>query len=261
MVRSILKSTLGQALFALVLSALPLSAQQVRNVVLVHGAFVDASIWNGVSERLLDMGYEVRAVQLPLTSLADDVAATRAVLDKVEGPVLLVGYSWGGVPATVAGTDPDVKGLVYFAAVTPSPGESLGAMLKPYADTPMPGVTALQLDEKAQVYWIDPEGLHAALSHDAPARLSRLMGAAQKPTAARIFDDVPDQAAWQTKPSWYAVATEDRIFPVRLQRDLAAKIGATVVEWPTGHAAILSRPGSAAALIDDAAKSLTDQAE
>lgn len=250
------KSLVGAAVLALASSGLQ-AAEAVKNVVLVHGAFVDASIWNGVSERLLDKGYTVRAVQLPLTSLDDDVAATEAVLERMAGPVLLVGYSWGGVPATVAGTDPDVKGLVYFAAVTPEPGQSLGAMLEPYNEVAMPGAVELELDESRQQYWLKPEGLHNALSHDAPSSTARLMGTAQKPTAAQIFTDIPDRAAWQSKPSWYVIASEDRIFPVPLQHALAKSIGATTVEWPTGHAAILSRPGSAAALIDAAALSLS----
>lgn len=142
----------------MILSADAALADPVENIVLVHGAFVDGSIWNGVSERLLDDGFTVRAVQLPLTSLQDDVAATEAVLDRLEGPTLMVGYSWGGVPATVAGTDPDVMGLVYFAAVTPSPGESLGEMLIPYGEVEMAGASALLLDETTNTYWIDPDG-------------------------------------------------------------------------------------------------------
>lgn len=231
-------------------------ADPVKNIVLVHGAFVDGSIWNGVSERLMDDGFTVRAVQLPLTSLEADVAATEAVLDRLDGPTLLVGYSWGGVPATVAGTDPDVMGLVYFAAVTPSPGESLGEMLAPYGEVELPGASALHLDQATNTYWIDPDGLHNALSHDAPVAAARLMGASQKPTSADIFTGKPDRAAWQSKPSWYVIATEDRIFPVPLQYALAEKIGATVTEWPTGHAAILSRPGASASLISQAARAL-----
>ena len=250
----------GSALCALATTT-NLSAEPIKNIVLVHGAFVDGSVWNGVSARLLDEGYNVRAVQLPLTSLKDDVRATQAVLNQMDGPVVLVGYSWGGVPATVAGVDPDVVGLVYFAAVTPEPGQTLAMMLEPYADTPMAGSSELQLDEISGTYWIKPDGLHNALSHDAPSSVARLMGAAQKPTSAQIFTDVPDVAAWQSKPSWYAVATEDRIFPVELQRDLSQKIGATTVEWPTGHAAILSRPGSSADLIDYAARALGANSE
>lgn len=246
----------GAALYALATST-AVSADPVKNIVLVHGAFVDGSIWNGVTARLLDEGYNVRAVQLPLTSLEADVKATEAVLAQMDGPIVLVGYSWGGVPATVAGMDPDVVGLVYFAAVTPEPGETLGTMLEPYSDIELAGAPELVLDEAAGTYWIKPEGLHNALSHDAPSSLARLIGAAQKPTSAQIFTDAPDVAAWQSKPSWYAIATEDRIFPVPLQYALAEKIGAATVEWPTGHAAILSRPGSSADLIAEAAQSLS----
>jgi len=244
--RNYFTKQIGVALMALTTPNLAL-ADTVENIVLVHGAFVDGSIWNGVTARLHDQGYNVRAVQLPLTSLEDDVAATQAVLNKMEGPVLLVGYSWGGVPATVAGADPDV----------PEPGQSLQAMLEPYADPPMPGTVALELDDETGQFWISPEGFHDALSHDSPSALARLMGAAQKPTAARIFTDLPESAAWQDKPSWYVIATEDRIFPVPLQQALAQKIGATTLEWPTGHAAILSRPGSSAAVIDLAAQTLS----
>jgi pimeloyl-ACP methyl ester carboxylesterase len=231
-------------------------AEEVRNVVLVHGAFVDASIWDGVIRRLQRDGYEVRAVQLPLTSLAEDVAATQAVLRRVDGPTVLVGYSWGGVPVSVAGVDSKVKGLVYFAAVTPDPGQSLKQMLAPYAEKAMPGMAAVQRDDE-DFLWLDPARFGFALAHDAPPDVVRVMAAAEKPTAERILSDKPERAAWQSKPTWYAVSTEDKIFPVQLQRDLARKIGARVIELPTGHASILSRPDDASALIENAAQTLS----
>ena len=232
-------------------------AEEVRNVVLVHGAFVDASIWDGVINRLQKDGYVVRAVQLPLTSLAADVAATEAVLNRIDGPTVLVGYSWGGVPVTVAGTDPKVKGLVFLAAVTPDPGESLEKMLKPYSDRPMPGMSALQRDA-AGFLWLDPARFGFALAHDAPERLVDAMAAAEKPTAERLLTDSPERAAWRSKPTWYAISTEDKIFPVQLQHDLAKKIGARVIELPTGHASILSRPGESSAFIESAAHALSN---
>lgn len=232
-------------------------AQSIKNIVLVHGAFVDASIWNGVISRLQGRGFNVYAVQLPLSSLNADVSATQAVLDRVEGPTILVGYSWGGVPVTITGTDSKVTGLVYFAAVTPEPGESLGEMLKPYDATPMPGASALELDSNGY-YWLDREQFGFALAHDAPTDVTRVMAATEKPTAASIFEAKPDRAAWQTKPSWYVISTQDKIFPVELQHKLAKKIGASVSELPTGHASILSEPSEAASVIINAAKSLAD---
>lgn len=228
--------------------------EKVRNVVLVHGAFVDASIWNDVITILQADGYNVAAVQLPLTSLEDDAHATREVLSHMNGPTLLAGYSWGGVPVGQVGVDPKVRGMVYFAAITADVGESLRAMLKPYPT--MPGAAALFDGEKDMV-WMKPELFAFALAHDAPESRTKVMSVTQKPTSKRVFDDAPTETAWKTKPSWYVVATEDKIIPVALQHKLAARIGATKFELPTGHAIMLSQPLASARIIEQAAQSLT----
>ncbi|WGS48846.1 alpha/beta hydrolase [Paraburkholderia sp. D15] len=228
--------------------------QAVRNVVLVHGAFVDASIWNEVITILAADGYNVAAVQLPLTSLADDVHATREVLSHMNGPTLLAGYSWGGEPVSEVGVDPKVRGMVYFAAITPDVGQSLRDLLKSYPA--MPGSAAIYDGENGML-WMKPELFAFALAHDSSRARTNVMSVAQKPTSKRVFDDAPTQAAWKTKPSWYVVASEDKIIPVDLQRKLAAKIGATKFELPTGHAIILSQPEASARIIEQAAQSLS----
>lgn len=228
--------------------------EKVRNIVLVHGAFVDASIWSDVISILQADGYNVAAVQLPLTSLEDDAHATREVLSHMNGPTLLAGYSWGGMPVTQVGVDPKVRGLVYFAAMAPVAGESLRDMLKPYPK--MPGAVAL-FDGEKDMLWMKPELFAFALAHDAPEARTRVMSVTQKPTSKRVFDDAPNQIAWKLKPSWYVVATEDKIIPVDLQHKLAARIGATKFELPTGHAIMLSQPQASARIIEQAAESLT----
>lgn len=228
-------------------------------IVLVHGAFVDASIWSGVATRLMSDGYRVRAVQLPLTSLAEDTRATRQVLAAIDGPVVMVGYSWGGMPATEAGADSKVAGFVYFAAVVADAGQSLEEVFDRDAAKDLPGQAAVRVSPDGW-FWLDVDGFAGALAHDAPAERTRAMSVSQKPMAVSAFADRATVAPWHEKRSWYAVSADDRIVPASLQRKIARTIGAETIELPTGHASILSRPDAAARFIETAATTLAEAA-
>ncbi|WP_051453692.1 alpha/beta fold hydrolase [Paraburkholderia caribensis] len=228
-------------------------AKPVTHIVLVHGAFVDASSWAQVIEILQDKGYTVSAVQNPLTSLHDDEVAVRRVLERQNGPTVLVGYSWAGMPITEVGNDPKVTALVYVAALAPEVGESVHDLQKhSAAQASMPGLDAV-VEDKYGNYLMDPAGYRQALAHDTPERITRVMAAAQLPMSIAAFDDKVAVAAWHTKPSWYAVSTNDQIVPPDLQEWMARRINARVVRIPSGHASILSHADTVAAMIEDAA--------
>ncbi|MGF6857472.1 alpha/beta fold hydrolase [Paraburkholderia sp. CI3] len=229
----------------------------VRNIVLVHGAFVDGSSWNGVVAKLQRKGYHVSSVQNPLTSLADDVAATRRVLDRENGPVLLVGHSWGGVVITeVAANAPNVAGLVYVAALAPQLHESAMDVMK--AGGPMPAGQSISKDANGFL-WIDRARYHADLAADVPETVTRVLAAAQVPIAASAFDEPVDQIGWKDKPSWYVLTTKDHAVSPDLQRMIAARIGAKVVPVASSHLAPVSHAGAVAEAIDHAARELSRQ--
>lgn len=246
-------SNLSIILTALIASQ-SLWAKKIDHVVLVHGAFVDASSWNSVMSILLDKGYQVTAVQNPLTSLKDDVEAIRRVLDRQTADTILVGYSWAGVPVTEVGNHDRVKGLVYVAAMAPDKGESIHTLQQVKAEqATMPGLQSV-IDDGYGNYLIDPAGYHFALAHDADPAKTRLMAASQIPMSIAAFDEVVEQVAWKTKPSWYAVSSEDKIVSPQLQFWMAERMGAHTISVPSGHASILSYPDKIAALIDSAAR-------
>ncbi|MDH6150417.1 MULTISPECIES: alpha/beta fold hydrolase [Paraburkholderia] len=229
----------------------------VRNIVLVHGAFVDGSSWNGVVAKLQQKGYHVSSVQNPLTSLADDVAATRRVLDRENGPVLLVGHSWGGVVITeVAANAPNVAGLVYVAALAPQLHESAMDVMK--AGGPMPAGQSISKDANGFL-WIDRARYHADLAADVPETVARVLAAAQVPIAASAFDEPVDQVGWKDKPSWYVLTTKDHAVSPDLQKMIAARIGAKVVPVASSHLAPVSHAGAVAEAIDHAARELSRQ--
>jgi pimeloyl-ACP methyl ester carboxylesterase len=229
----------------------------VRNIVLVHGAFVDGSSWNGVVAKLQQKGYHVSSVQNPLTSLADDVAATRRVLARENGPVLLVGHSWGGVVITeVAANAPNVAGLVYVAALAPQLHESAMDVMK--AGGPMPAGQSISKDANGFL-WIDRARYHADLAADVPEIVARVLAAAQVPIAASAFDEPVDQVGWKDKPSWYVLTTKDRAVSPDLQKTIAARIGAKVVPIASSHLAPVSHAGAVAEAIDHAARELSRQ--
>ncbi len=225
----------------------------VRTVLLVHGAYVDGSSWSRVIPLIEAAGLTALAVQNPLLSLEEDVDALKRALDIVEGPVLLVGHSWGGAVITEAGDDPRVAGLVYVAAGAPDAGQSFGEMGKDYPSE----------SSRANVRQTDPagfvslsrEGMIRYFAPDLPEAVARVMAATQVPIAASAFATKLTQAAWKTKPSWYVVAGEDKMISPVLQRALVEKIGAKSITLPTSHVPMLSRPAEVAAFIVEAARS------
>lgn len=225
-------------------------AQPVRNVVLVHGAFADGSGWRPVYDELTARGYRVSIVQNPLTSLADDVAATRRVLKRQDGPAILVGHSYGGAVITEAGTDPQVAGLVYVAALAPDSGESTGDQ---FAEIPAPPgfVIEPQSDGFGFVNLAKFKSGFAADVSDADAAFMR---DSQVPIAMSAFGDKVTTAAWRTKPSWFVVATEDGAIDPKLLRRTATRIGAETHEVKGSHVVFLSQPKAVADVIDRAAK-------
>ncbi|WP_439529397.1 alpha/beta fold hydrolase [Pannonibacter sp.] len=234
---------------ALADSTLP-ADQSVRNVVLVHGAFADGSGWRGVYDDLTARGYRVSIVQNPLTSLDDDVAATRRILDRQDGPTLLVGHSYGGTVITQAGTADKVAGLVYVSALAPDVGESTGDQFKeipPPAEfvieTGADGFGFVNLDKFKIGFAGDTSDADAAFLRDS-----------QVPINMAIFGTKVTEAAWRNKPSWAVIATEDKAIDPKLLRHTAERIGASIVEVKASHVPFLTQPAAVAAAIDAAAR-------
>lgn len=230
--------------------ALGVSAEPVRNIVIVHGAFADGSGWRGVYDELTARGYSVRIVQNPLTSFADDVAATRRVLGRQDGPVILVGHSYGGTVITEAGTDPKVAGLVYVAAFAPEVGQST---LDQYDEIPPPPdfVPEEQPDGFA---FLNADRFRAGFARDVNEADAAFLRDAQVPIAMAALAAPVTVAAWKTKPSWYVVATEDGAIAPDLLRRTARRIGAETTEVPGSHVAFLTQPKAVADVIDAAAR-------
>ncbi|MDA8522620.1 alpha/beta fold hydrolase [Acidovorax sp. NCPPB 4044] len=222
----------------------------VRDIVLVHGAFADGSSWSQVTRILQQRGYRVAAVQNPLTSLADDVAATRRVLRRQKGPVLLVGHSWGGAVVTEAGNDAAVKGIVYLSALVPDAGESVEGLLS-RLQAPMEGLAP---DEDGFVWLDDPQAYRRMMAADVPMAAVRLLAAAQPPMSAGAFSEPVAAAAWRDRPTWYLVTRRDRALAPAVQRAIAAHIGARVASLPSSHLSFVSHPRAVADLIDRAAR-------
>ncbi|MCK9689454.1 alpha/beta hydrolase [Comamonadaceae bacterium BS-T2-15] len=224
-----------------VANAASTAAEEVQKttVVLVHGAFADGSAWDKVIPLLQAKGLHVVSVQNPLTSLADDVAATRRVLDMQTGPIVLVGHSWGGMVITEAGQDEHVKALVYVAAFAPSEGESATDLTKDY---PTPeGLQSLIADKEGFVS-MSPERMAKYFAQDVPAAQTKVMAVTQGSIRGQNFGEKVTVAAWKTKPSWYVLGEQDHMIQPALQKAMAAKISAHVVSLPTSHVPQLSRP-------------------
>ena len=221
-----------------------------KTVVLVHGAFADGSGWNQVIPLLQKAGLKVVAVQNPLTSLTDDVAAATRAINNQTGPVILVGHSWGGQVITEAGNNPKVESLVYVAAFAPSEGQSLMDQAKDYPTTP--GLMNLVLDQFGY-FTLNLDGMQKDFAQDLPADQTSVMFVTQGPTASRCFSDAVTTASWKTKPSWYIVADNDRMIQPDLQVALAAKLKATTIHLPTSHVPMMSKPTEVAAAIIAAA--------
>ena len=225
----------------------------VRNIVLVHGAWADGSCWSKVIALLQAKGFHVVAVQNPLTSLADDVAATKRIIALQDGPVILVGHSYAGVVITEAGNDPKVVGLVYVAAFAPGEGESINSVTKPYPPAPL----GSELRPDAQGFLTATrKGIAEDMAQDLPDGEQQILTATQGQTAAAVFGATVTTPAWKNKPSWAVIAGNDRAIPPQLEKDEAATIRATSITLPSNHLAMLSHPREVAALIEQAAKAM-----
>ena len=229
-------------------------AFKTKNVVLVHGAFADGSSWSGVVERLQAAGLHVVAVQNPLTSLADDVKATKRALAMQNGPTVLVGHSYGGTVITEVGVDPKVTELVYVAALAPKPGEDVspsGELTKRFP-TPPAGASISAINGFAQ---FDEKGFIENFAPDVLPSRARVLAASQGPIEQTLFDQKTTVAAWKQKPSWYAVSTMDRVIDPGLQRHFAERMKAQkTVLVDAGHASPVSQPYAIAELIKLAAR-------
>ncbi|MGL4238625.1 alpha/beta fold hydrolase [Tabrizicola sp.] len=244
---STLKTIAAAALVGSV--ALSASAEPIRNIVLVHGAFADGSGWRGVYDELTARGYAVSIVQNPLTSFADDVAATQRVLNRQDGPVILVGHSYGGSVITEAGTDPKVAGLVYVAAFAPEIGQST---LDQYTEIPPPPNFVPEEQPDGFAY-LNGEKFRAGFAGDTSEADAAFLRDSQVPIAMAALAAPVTVAAWQTKPSWYVVATEDGAIDPELLRSTARRIGAETTEVPGSHVVFLTQPKAVADVIEAAA--------
>jgi pimeloyl-ACP methyl ester carboxylesterase len=225
------------------------------NIVLVHGAWADGSSWSAVIERLQAGGYHVTAPQFPLTALADDVARLRQVLAFQDGPTVVAGHSYGGQIMTALGTDaPNVAGLVYIAAFGLDQGESLGALLSQGPVTP---ALAHLITDKQGFGWLSEDDFVNHFAADVDPVKARVMYAVQQALAGSAFTDVMGVPAWKTLPSWYLVAADDQALPPDAERLFASRMGATTVEIPSSHVAMVSHPGDVAQLIETAAEATT----
>ncbi len=224
-----------------------------RNVVLVHGGFVDGSGWEGVYRSLRQGGHTVSIVQNPTISLADDVRVTRGVIAAQSGPVVLVGHSYGGAVITEAGNDPKVVALVYIAAFAPDQGESVSSLIKdPPPGAPVPPI----LPPQDGYLLLDKAKFPASFAADVDAERAAFMADSQVPWGVEALSGTISQPAWKTKPTWYLVATDDRMIPPPAQRFMSKRAGATVVEVAGSHAIYVSQPDAVAALIAKAAKGM-----
>lgn len=220
-------------------------------IVLVHGGFVDGSGWEGVYQILKKDGYRVAIVQNPTISLADDVAATKRIVHAHNGPVLLVGHSYGGAVITEAGTDPQVARLVYIAAFAPDKGESVSTLIQnPPPDAPVPPI----LPPQEGYLFLDKAKFHASFAADVDEEKAAFMAASQVPWGVEALGGTISEPAWKTKPSWYLVTTDDKMIPPSAQRFMSKRAGSTVVEVAGSHAIYVSQPHVVAALIETAVK-------
>ena len=224
----------------------------VENVVLVHGAFADGSGWEDVYRRLRGEGLRVSIVQNPTISLASDVEAVRRVVAAHDGPVILVGHSYGGAVITEAGNDLQVAGLVYVAAFAPDAGESVSSLIK----DPAPGAAVPPILPPQDGYLLlDREKFAAAFAADVDPDRAAFMADAQVPWGLEALGGTISEPAWKSKPSWYVVATEDRMIPPPAQRFMAKRAGSTVLEVAGSHAIYVSKPATVAGLIVNACNS------
>ena len=226
------------------------------SVVLVHAAWADASSWNKIIPPLQRKGIEVVAAQIPLTSLSDDIVAVRRILKRVNGPVVLVGHSYGGAVITAAGSgNPNVKALVYIAAMAPDEGKTVGELVHrapPHASAP-----ALVPDEDGFL-WMSAKGFADAVAHDS-SEDAELMAATQKPISIKCVEETMTKPAWKEKPSWYLVAERDRMIAPETQRFMAHRAGSHILEMELDHTPLASAPDQVLAIITEAVHAVTQE--
>ena len=227
----------------------PPSRQAVKNVILVHGAFADGSSWAKVIPLLQAKGLHVTSVQIPLTSFSDDVAATKRAIAAQDGPVVLVGHSYGGVVITEAGSSPKVTGLVYVAAFAPDDGQTIIDISKPFPKPPGMETLSPQADG---FLLVTDQGVRDNFAQDLSPAEKELLVAVQPMTAGSIFEAKVSTAAWHTKPSWYIVSQHDRMIAPDQERSMAKQMKATTSELPSSHVAMLSHPEEVASVVEQA---------
>ncbi|MFB2582340.1 alpha/beta fold hydrolase [Herbiconiux sp. P15] len=226
---------------------------EIKNVVLVHGAFADGSGWRGVYDNLTARGYSVSIVQNPLTSLEADVAATNRVLDLQDGPAILVGHSWGGTVITQAGVHPKVAGLVYVSALAPDKGETTAQQYEGFAPTPD---FVIDVGDDGFGY-INAEKFKAGFAHDMSDADAAFLRDSQMPINMDVFAAELTEAAWRDKPSWAVIATDDHAFDQAMLQHMATRIGATITNVPASHAVFATQPRVVADTIHTAAQSIS----
>ena len=231
-------------------SARSAPTQTVKSIILVHGAWADGSSWSKVVPLLDAKGFDVTAVQLPLTSLADDAATVKRAIALAAGPVVLVGHSYGGAVITEAGNDPKVSALVYVAAFAPDAGQSAGSL---NASVPPAPMAAEVRPDKEGFLKLTEIGVYEDFAQDVSAAEKAVLYAAQGPTSVSSLGGKIDTPAWRNKPSWYIVAGQDRAIPPSLEASMAKAIHATTVTLQGSHVVMISRPSDVAAVIEDAA--------
>ena len=225
----------------------------MKNIVLVHGGFVDGSGWEGVHNILKQDGYNVSIVQNPTISLEDDVAVTRRTLAAQDGPAILVGHSYGGAVITESGNDPKVVGLVYITAFAPDKGESVSSLIaNPPPGAPVPPI----LPPQEGYLFLDRAKFPASFAADVDAEKAAFMADSQVPWGVGALSGKISEPAWKSKPSWYLIVTEDKMIPPEAQRLMSKRAGSTVSEVKGSHAIYVSQPRAVAAIIEEAAKSL-----
>src|SRR5580693_59387 len=233
-----------------------MNANPAANIVLVHGGFVDGSGWRPLYDLLTQDGYHVAVVQNPTLSLPGDAAATRLIIDAQDGPVVLVGHSYGGAVISEAGTDQKVAVLVYICAFAPDKDESVNTLIAGFpADGPQPPI----LPPRDGFLFLDRDKFHASFAADLPAEQAAFMADAQVPWNVAAPAGAITEASWRNKPSWYLVTTEDRMIPPTAQRTMAGRIGATQTEVTASHSVYVSQPETVATFIAQAAAGAPDR--
>lgn len=250
MTKTLITAAASLAMAASALNPVHAAPVGARNIVLVHGGFVDGSGWQDVYNILKRDGYNVSIVQNPTTSLADDVAVTKRTIAELDGPVVLVGHSYGGVVVSEAGTDEKVKAVVYIAAFAPDKGESVSSLIaNPPAGAPVPPI----LPPVDGFLFLDKAKFAESFAADVDAATASFMANSQVPWGVEALTGTVTEPAWKSKPSYYLVAADDRMIPPPAQRKMAARAGSTVVETAGSHAVYVSRPQAVADLIKQAA--------